>query len=186
MVVRARNLLIGLAGLAALGGAGTAGYMAGARMAEAPGTRLTLATCGLVPAPPPLHLSLSALKVNATAPGMTLGPILHPGLDAPLSLRFRALEATETPQPVLTGTLLELPVDVDRPPDALHLSCRHGAVARVEYRRGPLRLVLDVASAPGATAADDGGSVASGPHPADLSQLSDASGDGASAYPAAP
>lgn len=139
------RILAGLGGLALLGAAAAAGYMAGTQRGEGALTRLTLSTCGLVPAPAPLDLPLEALMQKAGAPGLTLGPILHPGLDAPLSVLFRPLEPDATLQPVQTGETLTLPLDTARLPDELRLSCRHGAVARVEYRRGPLRHVLDVA-----------------------------------------
>ena len=138
------RIAAGLGALALLGAAAAAGYMAGAQRGEASLTRLSLATCGLVPAPAPLELPLEALMQKAGAPGLTLGPILHPGLDAPLSVVFRPLEPETTPQPVQSGETLTLPLDTARLPDEVRLSCRHGAVARVEYRRGPLRHALDV------------------------------------------
>lgn len=140
-----RPVLFGVAGLAALGAAGAAGYLVGQRDATMPQTRLTMATCGLAPAPLPLQVPLVALLRDAGDVAVTLGPILHPGLDAALSLRFRALRPDEAPRPKLVEGVLELPLDPDRPPDALHLSCRYGAIARVEYRRGPLRHPLEVA-----------------------------------------
>ena len=144
MAGRLHRISVALAGLAALGAAGLAGYLAGAQRGEAPQTRLSLATCGLVPAPAPLDLPLASLMHKAAAPGLALGPILHPGLDAPLSVLFRPLEAGADPQPVQHGEMLELPIDTGRLPDEIRLSCRYGAVARVEYRRGPLRLGREV------------------------------------------
>jgi hypothetical protein len=134
-----------LAGVTALGVAAAAGYMAGAQRGEAPQTRLSLSTCGLVPAPAPIELPLATLMQKTGAPGLTLGPILHPGLDAPLSVVFVAMEPGGVPQPVQAGETLTLPLDIARLPDELRLSCRYGAVARVEYRRGPLRHAVDVA-----------------------------------------
>lgn len=165
MASLARISLAVAAGLAALGAAGAAGYLAGTRAAEVPQTRLTLATCGLVPAPAALDLPLAALLRKAGAPGITLGPILHPGLDAPLSVRFRPRAADETALPVHAGELLDLPVDPARLPDELRLSCRYGAVARVEYRRGPLRHVVEVGVVP-ADAPGDRPETAAGADPA--------------------
>lgn len=153
---RRTRVLASLAGVALLGGAAAAGYLAGAQRGEVPQTRLSLATCGLVPAPAPLDLPLGTLMQKAGAPGLTLGPILHPGLDAPLSIVFRPLEEGAMPEPLQSGETLVLPLDTARMPDELRLSCRYGAVARVEYRRGPLRQALEVTVADAAPGAKTG------------------------------
>lgn len=132
-------------GIVALAVAAGGGFLAGAQRGEAPQTRLSLATCGLVPAPVPLDLPLDALMSSAATPGLTLGPILHPGLETPLSIHFQPLEAGAEPRPLKAGQTLELPVDTARLPDEVRLSCRHGAVARVEYRHGTERLSVEVA-----------------------------------------
>ena len=144
-----------LAGFMALGLAAGAGFLIGSQRGEAPQTRLSLATCGLVPAPAPLDLPLAALMETAGAPGLTLGPILHPGLDTPLSIVFRPLQPGTEPRPLQHGHTLELPLDTARLPDELRLTCRYGAVARVEYRRGPLRQTLPVSVAETAPDASD-------------------------------
>lgn len=134
-----------MAGFVVLGAAAGAGFVAGTQRSEPHHTRLSLSTCGLVPAPAPIDLPLSALMATAGAPGVTLGPILHPGLESPLSIVFRPVEPGAELRPVQTADTLELPVDTARLPDALRLSCRFGAVARVEYRHGQHRRALDVA-----------------------------------------
>lgn len=144
MATRMQTFLIGLAGAAALAGVASAAFYVGAKRAEVPTTRLVVATCGLVPSPAPLDLPLAALMGKAGTPGLTLGPILHPGLDAPLSVHFRPLAEGQTPQPEQANGRLVLPVDPARLPDEIRLSCRYGAVARVDYRRGPLRHPLQV------------------------------------------
>lgn len=157
------RIAAGLGGLALLGAVAAAGYMVGAQRGEGSLTRLSLATCGLVPAPAPLELPLEALMQKAGAPGLTLGPILHPGLDAPLSVVFRPLEPEATPQPAQSGETLTVPLDTARLPDEVRLSCRHGAVARVEYRRGPLRHALDVVTSDPAPTAVPAPAQPSGP-----------------------
>lgn len=144
MATRVQTFLIGLAGAAALAGVAALAFLAGAKRAEVPTTQLVVATCGLVPSPAPLDLPLAALMGKAGTPGLTLGPILHPGLDAPLSVHFRPMAAGETPQPEQANGRLVLPVDPARLPEEVRLSCRYGAVAQVDYRRGPLRHPLEV------------------------------------------
>ena len=143
-----------LVGVVALGAAAGVGFALGTQRGEQPLTRLSLATCGLVPAPAPLDLPLGALMETAGAPGLALGPILHPGLDTPLSIVFRPLAPGAEPRPVQLDDRLEIPVDTTRMPDEVRLSCRYGAVARVEFRRGPLRHPLEVDMAEPALAPD--------------------------------
>lgn len=162
MASRGKGIVMAALAVGALGAAAGGGFWLGGRMGEDPVTRLALSTCGLVPAPAPIELPLGVMLQKAGAPGLTLGPILHPGLDTPVSLHFRALAPGETPQPLRSGDRLEVPLDAERLPDELRLACRYGEVARIEYRRGPLRHVVDVAVAPqGGT--DSVGEVAGGP-----------------------
>ena len=131
-----RTIATGLAvaGISALVGAGVWEWVRPAP----PQTTLMLATCGLVPAPDPVDLPLPGLLDQAGAPGLVLGPILHPGLDTPLSIRFEPRDPgiRPAPPPRQEAGALVLPVVRDRLPDAIRLGCRHGKVAEVRYRHG--------------------------------------------------
>lgn len=135
-MTRARRIAAGLA-LAALSGVAGAALWDRHRPAPAQ-TTLMLSTCGLVRAPDPIALPLAELMAQAAAPGLVLGPILHPGLDGPLSIRFDPLApgASGPVRPHRDGGVLVLPVRRDRLPEAIRLACRHGRVAEARYRHG--------------------------------------------------
>ena len=142
-----RNLGV-LLGVAALSGAAGAALWDRHRPGP-PQTTLMLATCGLVPAPDPIDLPLATLLRQAAAPGLMLGPILHPGLDTPLSIRFDPVEPGATaPPPHRKDRVLVLPVYRDGPPDAIRLGCRNGRVAEARHRHGTQWTHLAVADAP--------------------------------------
>ncbi len=132
-----------------------------------PKTLVMLSACGLVPAPEPVALPLASLLAEdapGLAAGLSLGPILHPGLDAPLWVRFEAREIDgdtgdgdparspdlrphmqaarvggspeDAAEGPLDGAVLVIPLARDRLPDAIRLGCRHGHVAEVRHRHG--------------------------------------------------
>ena len=151
-----RSIATGLAvaGVSAVAGAGLWEQV----RPTPPQTTLMLATCGLVPAPDPLDLPLAMMLDQAGAPGLALGlalgPILHPGLDTPLSIRFAPLDPgiRPTPPPRQETDALVLPVVRDRLPDAIRLACRHGKVSEVRYRRGGTWKSMAVTPLPAADA----------------------------------
>ena len=133
---------VALAGASALAGAGVWEHLRPAP----PQTTLMLATCGLSPAPAPVDLPLPVLLDQAGAPELVLGPILHPGLDTPLSIRFVPVDPDQRPAPPpwQENATLVLPVVRDRLPDAIRLGCRHGKVAEVRHRHGNTWTTMDV------------------------------------------
>jgi hypothetical protein len=147
---RLGRIVTGLAAVAAAVASGATGYVIGTGQGDPRHTRVTVAACGLAPSPEPLDLPLRRLLEKPGAPGLSLGPILHPGLDAPLRVRFQPLQEGAAPQARHMGDELVLDLDRTRPPAEIRLACRHGAIGRVEYRTGPLRLVLEVAPDPSA------------------------------------
>jgi hypothetical protein len=141
---RLGRIVRGLVAAGTVMAAGAAGYVIGTGRGDGGLTRVTIAACGLAPSPMPLDLPLRSLLDKPGAPGLALGPILHPGLDAPLRVRFQPLPEGAAPRARLEGEELVLDLDRARMPAEVLLACRHGAIGRVEYRTGPLRLVLEV------------------------------------------
>ena len=109
-------------------------------------TRVMLSACGLVPAPEAVSLPLESLFAGdapGLAAGLALGPIRHPGLDAPLWVRFEVRDAPEDVEeplrspalrPRMEEGVLVIPVARDRTPETIRLGCRHGHVAEVRHQ----------------------------------------------------
>ena len=137
--------------LAVAGVSATAGAALWDRHRAAPTeTLVMLSACGLVPAPEPVSLPLASLFAGDApnlAPGVVLGPIHHPGLDAPLWVRFEAPDLPDSApgdadddalrhpalRPHMDDTVLVVPVLRGAAPDAIRLACRHGHVAEVRH-----------------------------------------------------
>ena len=172
------GIFLAVAGLSA-----TAGAALWERHRPAPPeTLVMLSACGLVPAPAPVSLPLAGffadgdpgLEAGLSA-GLALGPIRHPGLDAPLWVRFEAgatpEDAAEDPvgapelRPHMEEAVLVVPLARDRIPEAIRLGCRHGQVAEVRHRHGGRWHHLPVIPDPQAAGARPGlriGTVAGG------------------------
>ena len=156
------GMILAVAGLSA-----TAGAALWDRHRPAPtDTLVMLSACGLVPAPEPVSLPLASLFAGDApnlATGLSLGPIRHPGLDAPLWVRFEAHDIPATGpdtepdtephtepdtgpdtedegplrhpalRPHMDDTVLVVPLLRGAVPDAIRLACRHGHVAEVRH-----------------------------------------------------
>lgn len=139
----------------AVAAAGALGYRLGSP-AAAPetATRITLAACGLHPAPAPIALPLARMFPDAEGVPITVGPIRHPGLDAALPVRLEPSRGAEG-SVRLEGDTLVVSLDPSRPSEEIRLVCRYGEVARVEFRGDGLR-VVETAGALSASASPSG------------------------------
>jgi hypothetical protein len=141
-VARAPRRLALLALLAAVAGAG--GFLAGTHLgADEPSTRVELVACGLAPGPPPIDLPLARILREAPA-GVSLGPFLLSGAAEPVTLRFEPLPEAKEKAARRAGSVVTLPVDLNRPErlDKVTLRCRYGAPAWAAFHFGPERLEL--------------------------------------------
>jgi len=122
-----------LAGLAALGLACLAGYVAG--RTEAAPTLLTTVPCGIrggdtIPIP-------AELLDNAGRTPLLVGPLDIPGMGSPVLLRFDAALAQAAEARLRDGILSLPPHPSGAPaPATITLACRNGTLSSVVYQSG--------------------------------------------------
>ncbi len=123
-----------LAGLAALGVAGTAGYVAG-RSEPAPEVGVSAISCG-IPGAEGFTVPLSLLSDADARVPVLVGPVEARGAGAPVLLRFVPPREVDPAGVVKAEGVLHLPSrHADgAAPEGIVLSCRDGAIATVLYR----------------------------------------------------
>ncbi len=136
-----------LAGLAALGVAGTAGYLAG-RSEPAPEVGISAISCG-IPGAEGFTIPLALLSDAEARVPVLVGPVEVRGAGAPVLLRFVPPRDLDPAGILQRDGVLHLPSRLadGSVPEAITLSCRDGAIASVLYQSSDRTTAFPVAAA---------------------------------------